>query len=634
MKFNVALSVVATSSHKRAYTIKVEAKHSGSSVWVPVDSMVNHNSAAIDEYQDLGGGKAAWLEDAETDLSFAVVASITPAPQQYKITIAKPDIALMKRPERVDTADESTRGNVKLKLKFRNSSDDDSSDSLHRVLLYCVDPLTDGAGASWAHGFSFLRTSGESNFIDGNDGKEFELTTVCQGVGNPGNSPLYVRLNADYDLTNKRYRHPQTASSTFTWPFSATANTLWSRQSQLTGGVQIKAESSDICTSSLTLGLIPPTPTPVAAVSTTAHCADDEGYTWRQGSIPLVSGSPSSVSIGATTMRPTPVVVPTPIPCQPVIGSTDKCFRGEQAYAATVTTVTTADGDIFRPVSENTSTRATLSGLLPLKITHFESSGSRFRVVASSPPDNIGANVRFHKVGRTTGWTSGEAVPMGPNATERSDCLRNDSDIDRSDDDSHWECVASAAYLSKGGDSGSPVFVRRGSGNDVVLVGVHVRNRPDPTAAGFIPIDRIYAESLAQGYDWNPVQLRPVPVLDRELLTQQGAESLEVDDNDVITATFEARDFTPRMALTYKAALFREGTKVDVPEVPLASFTDSTVRVGNEDVPVKRADFDIAAVTEAEGTGTFTVAVRACTDGTPSKCGGYGSPGTISLLVE
>ncbi len=88
MKFNVALSVVATSSHKRAYTIKVEAKYSGSSEWVPVDSMVNHNSAAIDEYQDLGGGQAVGLEDDETDLSFAVVASITPAPQQYRITIA------------------------------------------------------------------------------------------------------------------------------------------------------------------------------------------------------------------------------------------------------------------------------------------------------------------------------------------------------------------------------------------------------------------------------------------------------------------------------------------------------------------------------------------------------------------
>ena len=105
---------------------------------------------------------------------------------------------------------------------------------------------------------------------------------------------------------------------------------------------------------------------------------------------------------------------------------------------------------------------------------------------------------------------------MGSNATERSDCLRNDSDVDTSNDDGHWECVVNAAYLADGGDSGSPVFVRRGSGNDVVLVGVHVRNRPDPTAAGFAPIDMIYAESLAQGYDWNPVQLRPVPVLDRQ----------------------------------------------------------------------------------------------------------------------
>ena len=107
-----------------------------------------------------------------------------------------------------------------------------------------------------------------------------------------------------------------------------------------------------------------------------------------------------------------------------------------------------------------------------------------------------------------------------------------------------------------------------------------------------------------------------------------------INDNDVITATFEARDFTPRTALTYKAALFRNGIKVDVPEVPLASFADTTVQVGTQTVAVKEAEFDIAAATEAESTGTFTVAVRACTDGTPSKCGGYGSPGTISLLVE
>ena len=655
VKFNVALTVSATSAHKRAYTIKVEAKYSGSSVWVPVDSIVNHNSAAIDDYQDLGGGQAVWIEDSQTVLSFAVAAYITPAPQRYKITIAKPDIALMKRPERVDTADETTRGNLKLRVKIRNSAAVNSDDDSNSIEVFCVDPQTDGAKYSRRYTFKDLRASGESHLIGIRERvdreKEVLIPTVCRGVTSPGIPQTYVTLNPRSELSLM-------ASGTFSWPFDSDI-TVWSSQSPVTGGLQMSGFSSgeykaSPCTLSFTLGLVgtvstlTPTPTPISAVSTTAHCTENR-HMWRQGAIPLVSGNTSnSQSAGSTFMMPTPLPTPTtqnrlplPTPCAGRTLSSDvshpDCRRGDQAYAKT--SLTTLDGYIFKPTDSNTSTRtAALSSPPELTLKHFGTIGSLFDILAARPPDK---GDDFHKVGRSTGWTEGEIGDL-EDKPERVDCpgnLRDDELDDRTGDlvdvgskeelYVYMECIVYAEYLDDYGDSGSPVFVKPDdSSNDVVLVGVHVRLRTDPDAAGFVPIDMIYAESLAQGYDWLPVQLRPVPVLDQKGTGTEDAENL-VRKGNVVTATFEEKDFSPRKVLTYEAALFRDGT-AESNIVTRVSLAEPTVPDEDELVPVRRVVF--SGLTLADGK--YTVAVRACTTGTNSKCGGYGSHGNMSITVS
>ena len=103
---------------------------------------------------------------------------------------------------------------------------------------------------------------------------------------------------------------------------------------------------------------------------------------------------------------------------------------------------------------------------------------------------------------------------------------------------------------------------------------------------------------------------------------------------ETIRAIFKARDFTPRAGLTYNAALFRTVGTVTTKLMELTSFINATVNVDDNTVTVKRADFDISGLSAGQRTGTFTVAVSACTDGTPSRCGAYGSHGSILLILE
>ena len=67
-----------------------------------------------------------------------------------------------------------------------------------------------------------------------------------------------------------------------------------------------------------------------------------------------------------------------------------------------------------------------------------------------------------------------------------------------------------------GGDSGSPVFIKANDIQDdleVILVGVIYGY--DSWGTMFVPIDRVYAELLGQGYDWSPDFLRPVDLTPR-----------------------------------------------------------------------------------------------------------------------
>ena len=640
VRFDLDVDARASASNYRSYTIKIEAMVSGE--WEPVNDLANGSASNPPGFANLGTGEVVWVENANATRTVILDANTDATPTKYRVTVSKPDIALIKPPEQVDASNSLFDDYATVKLTFRNSSQKLYDDGDQEVRMYCLDPSTDGALYSRFYSFEDLRTSGESNFIQKNATRELEITTACRGVASPGNPlTLYAKLSTKWEEGPPLFRTTKTreqlAAGSFRWLF--TGSTLWSKQSQVIGGVQTAVDGDGPCTSSFTLWLKPSSGgSERRAVSTTEHCADEGGSaaTWRQGSVPLMAGNPSAASIGSTTMMPTPVAIPAPVPCKPVDLHLTKCYRGDQAYAGTGAGTSTSDKDIFKPQYPNLSTRSDLSSPLTLLRGYFESSSARFSIAASSPPDGYDAlDDRFHKVGRSTGWTRGEMADV---AFERHDCPGNLEYEVSFEEDGEFECVVYAQYLSQSGDSGSPVFVPRGSGNDVVLVGVHVRLAPGTSAgkttrAGFVPIDLIYAESLAQGYDWSPVELRAVPVLDQPGTASEPVEGIDQPPgrSNTIAATFEGRDFSPRSALTYRAALFRNGAKLSgVAEV--TTFTNDTVEVDGEDVPVKIAEFDISGLTDVQKKGKFTVAVRACT--TDGTCGGYGSRGSIERDVQ
>ena len=372
---------------------------------------------------------------------------------------------------------------------------------------------------------------------------------------------------------------------------------LRSPQDQM-GGLQMWARGTDVnpgyCTMSFVLKLRRlGAENEQPALSTTAHCAPNSS--WNQGN------AGDFVAVGsALTSTPTPA---NQVPCEQTNGQNDPdCVVGDQSYATSPSTVTTTPGYVFRPGTANRSTR-TAPNLDP-GANFFESSGSEFRIVSARPP---APGEAVHKVGRTTGWTSGL---MGAGACGPQPPV---------------DCAVSAGYVSAPGDSGSPVFVWNSTtADDVVLVGIHFAHRG--ASARFVPIDRVYAESLDRGYDWGPAEMRPVPVLD-----DSDYETLK-PEGDKIVATFLANEFTPPEydpVLHYVATLFR-----DMAEVASTSTFQDVPRAGLNDMsPARRAArFDVSGLSADDRMGAFTVAVKACVDAARTICGEHGSHGTIEPL--
>ena len=609
VQFNVSLYVSANSGHKRAYTVRVEAKRSGSEDWVPVDSIVKRDAASdncdLPEYVYLGGGEAVWLEDSETTCNFVLRASLAPAPQQYRITISKPYIALMKPPEQVERAQEKTRGNVKVKLTIRNSSSGDSPGS-DGIALYCVDPWSDYP----------IPSRYEFPLISGNETKEVDLATVCRGVLSPG-TLVYARLDPTGDLQ-------QTAKGSLSWPFG-TRNTMWKPQSNVMGGLQIAARDSydRACTSSFALRRLS-NGTGTSTVSTTAHCAQasvsdtpSSTFRWRQGSVPLSAATEIADNGLMPSSRRCKIEGAGPL-------ESSNCRKGDQAYATMLSSASSLNGLIFRPSTENTEQSPD-----EVQIGYFESSGVRFEVIGARPPDVKEGREgdKVHKVGRTTGWTSGELHHYGdlfgdPNCPgNRSGSDDNKVRIDFSY--YYTECLVRVDYLADGGDSGSPVFVLEDDEDtsdvvEVILVGVHWGGRDDYKQ--FIPIDRIYAESLLEGYDWDTNELRPLPSLDPD-----DPNPIRLNaDGSAIEAAFDEKLFSLGYGLSYEAALYRNGTQVVGAGSKEISSTTTTASFQVSDIPLNQR------------SGTFSVRVRMCvadiiddlgTLSSSSTCSGYHDAG-------
>ena len=430
-------------------------------------------------------------------------------------------------------------------------------------------------------------------------------------------------------------RHQLLADS-IRWPFSV--RTMWNLQPKrmnewyVMGGLQIGTiPDSGSCTSSFTHDLIPNTaatqmihgPNPMQAISTTGHCVT-AGSRWIQGSEPFDTMAMPVIAIELGTTTEVPTNVDCEISGVLYIGN---CRFGDQAYAeVTAVQVSSLDDSIFKPRTMNPSTIIDSNPYRmsePVRMEYFaeDAASSRWMIVGAKPPvmtDEV------HKVGRTTGWTASHrglySALVGSAERDDPDCPGNivgnrDNRPAPGFGFSFFECVSHADIVVDGGDSGSPVFIKANDIQDdleVILVGVIYGY--DSWGTMFVPIDRVYAELLGQGYDWSPDFLRPVPVL-RE------TDVLEADQGrQTLRAIFDSDDFSS--VLYYEAALFRSldgNVSTEVQGVGHILISGSA----------PRAPFNLSAT---EKLGKFTVAVKACTDAARTNCGGYGSHGALSYL--
>ena len=300
----------------------------------------------------------------------------------------------------------------------------------------------------------------------------------------------------------------------------------------------------------------------------------------------------------------------------------------------------TSSSRIFRPESGNTT-----NDFNSPRIDYFaEDASQTFVIVGTRPPDK---DDTVHKVGRTTGWTSGAVKNFEQEGGNDPSCPGDELDAGAhkvhadeatTTDDYYIECLVKAVFAVDRGDSGSPVFVymnefSTASARKVLLVGV-IYGRRSTSIGSFIPIERIYAESLMRGYDWLPDTLRPVPTLDLV------RETLELaDDGSAIVATFDdmENDFSPGRGLTYQAVLHRMSGRALSPVQDANGDLIKEV-VAKDDLIAR---FEVSRIPSAQRSGEFSVRVRLCpyvddpdaAVATDAHCGGYGSDGDTSLTV-
>lgn len=148
----------------------------------------------------------------------------------------------------------------------------------------------------------------------------------------------------------------------------------------------------------------------------------------------------------------------------------------------------------------------------------------------------------------------------------------------------------------------------------------------------FIPIERIYAESLLNGYDWLPEELRPLPALDDP---DDDNESLELSaDGSKIEATFAMKDFSQsNEGMTYEAVLYRNGAQVtDTGGAVYKQLVSREKTDPPESAPGNVARFDVSRIPSAQQNGEFTVRVRLCpyaigSAANTNRCSDYGPIG-------
>ena len=610
----------------RAYVIQAEKKVS-TSAWKPVASPY----IGFTGHTVLGGAHFVWVQSIDERRRAEMRVSAT-GHLGYRITIAEPDVAIIERPTAALSSTRSaTQGNVELPLKVRNSTNGEVGVDIE---VDCA--VTRGVGSSQTvlntgryHGTFTVPTTATSE-------SNLHIGSICSGIVLKDDDD--VSLSAR--LIDDDFRQLVAAgnNSDPSWDHN-TSSTLFDYQgSSVMGGLQMLIQSGGwgTCTSSFTLTLrnIFSSST-YDAVSTTEHCSTTAGDDWRQSPIQLAIApkvADATVIAKATTCRMMLTATTST--------SRSNCTIGDQSYGRkpSSSTATFAMGYIFKP---GTGSVGFDDALREPKIQYYTGNAStdRFQILGARPPLD---NEVVHKVGRTTGWTEGrvreERDPTCPGGTVGT------ADNGRLESNGYIECKSYTSGLATaGGDSGAPVFVRIGTSDNAFLVGILFSERGGEGI--FIPIDRVYAESLRQGYDWDEQSLRPIPSLDdtAELL----AERTGTGSTRVITATFSRGDFSP--SLYYKAEVFRNGSatgdhcfvSIDKRHAKLGYNDESstancsvTEGTGGGHGNIKQIHVAFEGLTQI--AGAYTVKLRACVRDASDdhQCGMSGSAGIRSVTMD
>ena len=620
---------------RMAYVVSVEVREMPASTWrsATLDNIRHAMSGYVDSPPNYynRGSKALWVDDGEAPDFHTVVLDVSrPAGiniDAYRVTISKPNFVFTSA-----VAYSETDGAIK--VMARNNTDKTKT------------IRTD----HWCEGFD------DDDYVVREDPvlapKTATTVILCEGYAFSHSSRVNIvaRLydkgtDPNDDADDRLYDNLWDFVS---WPFSH--NTMWDPQRNADndpvtmGGLQIGARDMDTdpdeietnlvidrCTSSFALQL-QQGGTVESVISTTAHCTENSftsAFKWRQGSIPLETTHSKVDEIAYNTRLP-------------VSGNcfldgltTPNCFRGQHAYATLLGATNSLDGYVFKPRTQNTQQNTRVR-----KRKYFEEAdnSAKFAIVGARPPEPRDI---VHKVGRSTGWTSGIVIePMEEDDVDPN-CPggragRVDNELENNA--GYVECFVRTTLRSAGRDSGSPVFVLDDDpgtlSTEVILVGVvwgKIRNTP-VTETGIIPIDRIYAESVVAGYDWATDKVKPLPVLNEAAMTPIGLDGT----GWFIEGRFKGEDMSQGEGLTYKAALHR-----------LSSDGSASPVTNSLNLPMEQeitssnalAKFDLSDISAHRRSGELTIMVKLCverdvTDDVDSKaCENYGSHGGLSIKL-
>ena len=621
----------------RAYLVKINENPTGDElptkpatiITAITDPSTNNQPTG---YASLGYGQVKWEEGSSPPQQRDIFLAVQPPTaintlKDYEVTVSKPNFAVIDSPRITTDGTTGTgtakRGHVTIRAKVRNFTDNSSDTFKHsrKIEVRCVESDSAFESRPESYWFFDLRDNAASALIAANAEKEVQIDAICPGAGLlSGNT---VRAETKIDIRQQWVQ----SSNTIIWPFSL--NTLWGPQDTITGGLQLFADVLN-CTLSFPLEIRQAGGTQTQAASTTAHCTES-GNTWEQGSHPR--GNEANVSLG-TTFEP---LFPSNslacgIPVANSVYSAMGCRKGDQAYATGASPTTAAT--VFKPEQKNSPQQTE-----ELLIQHFGRTGTQeWTIVGARPPHTEDT---VNKVGRTTGWTSGRIATTYDAQTYPEDPTCPGSKLGHSDNSAgstYWECLVSTTLGADRGDSGSPVFVLDDIPStpdtiEVVLVGVLIGGNSATGNPWFVPIERIYAESLLQDYDWATENLRPLPALN-DLMN----EHLSLDKSDwTIRATFEKTDFSNGPGLTYHAVLHRKDDTGTVS--PLGSGSQSPFETQISQT-AKVAAFNISDIPLTQRSGEFSVKVKLCVrenltsnSNFRTKCGDYGPDGGRSLKL-